>query len=60
MNVEGMEEARLVCTLSMDGKLASFLNPEANKWANPSTVLPSCRFSVDQLDKVYQAEGVVP
>ena len=38
MNVQGMEEVWLVGTLPMDGKLASYLAPEVNKGANPSTV----------------------
>ena len=60
MNVKRMKEAGLVCTPPIYGKLVSYLVPEANKGANFSTVLlnKQCRFSVDQLDKVYQESAV--
>lgn len=41
MNVKGMEEAGLICTPPIVEKLASYLDPEAKKGANPSTVLPN-------------------
>ena len=55
-----MEGSGLICTLSMAGQLARFLAPEENKEAIPSSMLPNkqWRFSVDQLEKVYQ--GVMP
>jgi hypothetical protein len=56
MNVEGNEEARIVCTSPMDGKLASYLVPESNNGANPSTVLlnKQCCLSADQLVAVLE------
>lgn len=58
--VEGMEVKGLVCTTPLNGKLASYLSPEAKNKSNLSTVLPNkqCFFLEDQLDTVYRNEGV--
>ena len=52
-----MEEAGLVCTTLMDGKLASYLAQDAD---NLSAMLPNkhCRFSKHQRNNGYQAAGV--